>query len=104
MAETQTDKDLETLLDGKELSAELTELKDVLVKYAQSRKVNNVKERVSLIYVVSAVLNWNEEEFYQVVNRMNRIIVKSNLGFDINQIISQIQLMNKKKRSIKLRR
>lgn len=96
MAETQTDKDLETLLDGKELSAELTELKDVLVKYAQSRKVNNVKERVSLIYVVSAVLNWNEEEFYQVVNRMNRIIVKSNLGFDINQIISQIQLMNKK--------
>lgn len=96
MAETQTDKDLESLLDGKELSAELTELKDVLVKYAQSRKVNNVKERVSLIYVVSAVLNWNEEEFYQVVNRMNRIIVKSNLGFDINQIISQIQLMNKK--------
>ncbi|MED3792099.1 hypothetical protein P4571_06580 [Niallia alba] len=96
MAETQTDKDLETLLDGKELSAELTELKDVLVKYAQSRKVNNVKERVSLIYVVSAILNWNEEEFYQVVNRMNRIIVQSNLGVDINQIISQIQMMNKK--------
>lgn len=96
MAETQTDKDLEKLLDGKELSAELTELKDVLVKYAQSRKVNNVKERVSLIYVISAILNWNEEEFYQVVNRINRIIVKSNLGFDINQIISQIQLMNKK--------
>lgn len=96
MAETQTDKDLETLLDGKELSAELTELKDVLVKYAQSRKVNNVKERVSLIYVVSAILNWNEEEFYQVVNRMNRIIVQSNLGLDINQIISKIQLMNKK--------
>jgi hypothetical protein len=96
MAETQTDKDLETLLDEKELSAELTELKDVLVKYAQSRKVNNVKERVSLIYVVSAILNWNEEEFYQVVNRMNRIIVQSNLGLDINQIISKIQLINKK--------
>ena len=96
MPVSETHKDIERLIDDRHLPQELLELKDVLNKYAKKRNITTTVERVNLIIVVGAMLDWKETEFTKVVNRLNRVVLKSTLGIDINQLISEIDLRNKK--------
>lgn len=78
------------ILDSERLIPELKQLSKSLKRYVELRRIDNTRERVQLIFVIAALLDWPENEFNNVMNRINKIRLKADTGIDVEQIIKEL--------------
>ncbi|MED4377965.1 hypothetical protein P9274_20115 [Schinkia azotoformans] len=84
-----TANDINSIIANENIIPEVEQLSKALKKYVELRKIDNSRERVQLIFIIGALLDWSEDEFNRVMNRLNNVLIKASTGIDIDQIINQ---------------
>jgi hypothetical protein len=92
----KTKEDLTAIIEKNSLDPVLHDLDKSLKRYAKSRKIDNVPERVQLIFIIGAILDVKQDEFEEMINRINRIIIKNQTGFEINELVNAAELVLRK--------
>lgn len=73
--------------ESERMDDNLINLKKALKNYTTSRNINGTVAHVDLLIVVAAILDWDEQEFNQIVSRLNKVLFKATTGVDAEMFI-----------------
>ncbi|QTR83188.1 hypothetical protein JC777_00975 [Bacillus cytotoxicus] len=59
-----------------------------LRKYASA--INNSRDRVQFILLIAAALDWEKDAFDETISRMNKIVIETNTGIQVDEFIKKI--------------
>ncbi|MEK5500969.1 hypothetical protein [Bacillus sp. FSL M8-0168] len=89
-------QDINQVLYGNEMSSELSILSAVLTDFVNTRSVDDTLSRFQLMFLIAALLNWKEDEFYDVVGYANAIVFKKETGVSSADFVKAIKKSQEK--------
>ena len=63
----------------------------VLNRYESKRRMNSTKARVDLLLLVAGSLNWEEEEFFNVIQQLSRVAISETMGINMRELEAMMQ-------------
>lgn len=86
------DKDMLAIANGEEVAPDLQRLMDQLQEYVGKKEVTSAKELVSVMLLVSSILDVPEETWYKTINRLNNIMLYNETGLTTGDIMKMVKM------------
>ncbi|MGG1339691.1 hypothetical protein ABE244_03690 [Bacillus toyonensis] len=82
------DKDMRASVGQGDFTKNGKEFVESLRKYAG--EIDNSRDGVQLILLIAAALDWEKDGFDEVISRMNKIVIQTNTGIEVDEFIEKV--------------
>ncbi|RRD95608.1 hypothetical protein EII15_21155 [Bacillus licheniformis] len=96
--------DINQVLYGNEMPPELSILSAVLTDFVDTRSVDDTLSRFQLMFLIAALLNWKEDDLYDLVGYANALIFNRETGISTSDFVAAIRKSQEKSTKVTLHR
>ncbi|MGE0981307.1 hypothetical protein [Bacillus cereus] len=82
------DKDMRASVGQGDFTKNGKEFVESLRKYAST--IDNSRDRVQFILLIAAALDWEKDAFDETISRMNKIVIETNTGIQVDKFIREL--------------
>ncbi|MES1053546.1 hypothetical protein FOA24_31865 [Bacillus thuringiensis] len=82
------DKDMKASVGQGDFTKNGKEFVESLRKYAS--KIDNSRDGVQFILLIAAALDWDKDTFDETIARMNKIVIETNTGIQVDEFIKKL--------------
>ncbi|PAC96962.1 hypothetical protein CHH89_19725 [Bacillus licheniformis] len=97
-------QDINQVLCGNGMSSELSILSAVLTDFVNTRNVDDTLSRFQLMFLIAALLNWKEDDLYDLVSYCNTLIFNRETGISTSDFVTAIRKSQEKSTKVTLHR